>query len=202
MKQKLSIEDLQLSIDNFIKKTAHFPLSADFIKENNLPTLRTIERNFGGITEIRKLYQVHTDNRTGESRSKIVKEFNERGYIEENKLYKKLRALFKEQFIHRQYPISENSKHRADYCLFHKNGKIIVDVFYPKDQHSFVGCLNSKQRKYPRMNDQVIFVFSNDNIENYKQIVQNKKNKLFVNQSIMSQDEFIEFASTLTPYML
>ena len=180
-----------------------WPEYKDFHSGNGLPRTRTLERSYGGLVSLRKQLGIHADMRTGEARSLSVMNFNERGRIAEDGVYQMLLGHFQEPFIHSQYPISNKTKHRADWCIFYGSGKkVIIDAFWPVDMRSFVGCLNSKIRKHKHYDEKsvpVIFLHMNKEMNDHdvNDFVDRKKIKLASNQSVMSICEFEEFIKTI-----
>lgn len=181
--------------ERFFKENGHYPTSKEIDDCDYLPSARLFQRNYGGLANIRKeLGLPITDYTKGDVRRNTAKIANKRANENENEIYKYLVEKFGKIAVHREYRFTDGS-HRADFYIF---GKFIVDVFFPKDKYSLLGCLNSKIRKYQIFQNNnfilvpVIFLQMNKDLssEMVKKIIENKKNKLYKNQSVMCIDEF------------
>ncbi len=196
--------DVIEKVKEFItENNGKFPSRDEFCKENGLPTARTVERNLGSLGVIRAELGFPPDLRVGEIRSRQVSEFNERGYYAEGVLYKLIRKYLAEPFVHKQYPLSDKTKHRADYCLFVGGNKYIIDAFTARDLRSSIGCLNHKMRKYKTFSHDgvpVIFVHMNEEIneKEFEERVIAKKNKMMEGQELMGMKQFKLFLEKIT----
>lgn len=189
--------------ERFFRENGHYPTAIEIDKCDYLPTTRLLQRNYGGLANIRKELGLEIlDYTKGETRSKTATIANNRAKDNENEIYKYLVEKFGIHFIHREHPYSDVSNHRADFKVFAKDKIFIVDVFYPKDKESLYSCLNSKIRKYDIINQniwilphQIIFLQMNNDLSS--EISEDKKNKMHPNQSVMSVSEFKKFCSKL-----
>lgn len=192
---------LKEGFERFFRENGHYPTAHEIDSCDYLPRTRTIQRNYGGLPNLRKALGFEIlDYTKGEVRKETAIMCNKRANENENEIYKYLVEKFGEISVHREYRFTDGS-HRSDFYIFKK---FIVDVFYPKDKYSFLACLNSKIKKYNLLAENnfillpVIFLQMNKDLssELIKNIVTNKKNKLHKNQSVMCVDEFKNFCNT------
>lgn len=194
--QKYTKESIKQSIDLFIEKFKREPSSHDFNHKNNLPNKKTIERRFGGLVNFRKEFGLYIDHRKGQKRKETALEINKREKEWSSIVYKKLLTFFQEPFVHRESSIFDDRRNRTDFKVYGKK-TFIVDIFYPKDRYSLLGCVSAKSKKYPptlrdymdKKFDRVIFLNLNDNIENNIPL-----SKDFF---LMSQQEFWDYCQTM-----
>lgn len=194
--QKYSKESITNSISLFIEKYKREPSSHDFTKENGLPNKKTIERRFDGLVSFRKELGLYSDHRIGEKRKKMAIDINKREREWNTKTYKKLLTFFQEPFIHKESSMFDDRRNRTDFKVYGKK-TFFVDIFYPKDRYSLLGCVSMKSKKYPdnikdyldKTFDKIIFLNLNDDVPNTVKV-----NKDF---TLMSQKEFWEYCKTM-----
>lgn len=193
-------QDYVTIIKDFFVKNGDWPRAQD------IPNLsRGLQRRFGGLVAFREKHNLgDTNYTTGKYRSKIAKEINIRGNEKEKEVFDFLVEKFSRVNVHREFFFTDDKRCRADFCIFHKKGKVIVDCFYPKDVHSLRGCLNVKVRKYINsypdfLDAPVIFLNLNKDIskETIDVLVSKKKTPLEKNQSVMNIDEFTKFIESV-----
>lgn len=197
--EKYSKEDIIKNIYAFIEKKGYEPASHDFIKANNLPNKKTIERRFGGLRNLRKELNLYVDHRVGSKRSELANDINQRAVEWNSKIYKQLRQIFDEPFIHRESSIFDDRRNRTDFKVYGKK-TFLVDIFYPKDRYSLLGCVLHKQKKYPadlrryldNNFDKVIFLNVNKNITNNVQLSVKKEDFC-----LMNLDEFWQYCKSM-----
>lgn len=206
-KQKAwQIEDLNRGFKKFYEIHGYYPASHEIDAFEFLPSARSIQRRFGGLVNIRKDLGLNTqlDLRMGEHSSKRAKKINARAHKIEKEIYDYLADIFGIEFVHREHFFTDDRRTRTDFFIYCKDGNFSVDVFFPKDRHNFIGCLNSKMKTYKDVNMlqyPVIFLQMNENIsqEEIKNILERKKNKLSPQQKVMVFAEFKEFCKDKEP---
>ncbi|MFH1535198.1 MAG: hypothetical protein ABIF80_04415, partial [Patescibacteria group bacterium] len=101
-----------------------------------LPNVKTLERNFGGITNVRKqLGLSNIDYSKGKDRSKKSKFLQKQGFEAEQAVYEILADYYHEPFVHNQARvIVKNKALNLDFLVYHTTGKYAVDVFFPDDE--------------------------------------------------------------------
>lgn len=189
-------EGVVSAIESFIKKNGREPEGSDFCNKNDLPNRRTIERRFGGLVSLRKELGLYSDHRTGKKRRDVANKINQRAMKLTTDFYKTLRTFFDEPFIHRESSIFDDRRNRTDFKVYAKK-TFLVDIFYPKNRHSLVGCVGIKSKKYPISLrdfmgdnfDKVIFVNLNESVPNNIKV-----NKDFC---LMSPKEFWDYCQTM-----
>ena len=189
-------EDIIKNINIFIEKYKKEPSSHDFKRIHNLPNKKTIERRFGGLVNFRKEFNLYPDHRIGQKRIDMANSINKRAMVHNKEIYQKLLTFFKEPFIHRESSIFDDRRNRTDFKVYGKK-IFLVDVFYPKDRYSLLGCVSLKSKKYPdnlrnyldTNFDKVIFLNLNNEVQN-----DIKVDGDFI---LMSQQQFWEYCKTM-----
>jgi hypothetical protein len=191
-------EDIVKNINLFIEKYGYEPSSHDFTNENNLPNKKTIERRFGGLRKLREELGLYVDHRIGKKRSNTANEINKRAIKWNSIIYKKLLTIFDEKLIHRESSIFDDRRNRTDFKVY-ANKTFLVDIFYPKNRQSLLGCVLLKQKKYPtdlrkyldKNFDKVIFLNLNDKVENTIPL------SVQSNFSLMNLNEFWQYCKSM-----
>lgn len=194
------IADYRKAFEDFKTTNGHYPTVQDIDKSNYIPSSRTIQRKFGGIKTLRKLIGLadeDIDQRSGTQRLSRITEMGERSFENENEIYKKLCTKYGEKNVHRQSPYNNDRIFRTDFKVYLPDGtKKCIDVFYPADRISLLGCINSKQKKVEQLetNDIIYFVVMNKEItqQMINTIIEHKKNKLHSNVIITTYDNLIK----------
>ena len=194
-------ESLRPFFDQFFSETGHYPTIPEIDACPYFPSARFIQRTFGGLPALRTALNLpDTDYRTGPLRSLVARQANERAYLNEDLLYEYLRSLFGKMYVHRE-SYTGNDRNRADFNVFHSSGEFLVDVFYPSNRRSLLGCLNIKLKKYSisKNNPKVIFVEMNESISQEEKDLwlSRRKSSLPKNFYLMTVQEFKNFCNTL-----
>ena len=163
------LDDLRDGLEKFYIEHKRYPTALEIDNYSYLPSSRQIQRRFGGLVELRQKLglQGPVDFTKGEYSSTRARTINKRGNEYEKQVYDYLVKQFGLEFVHREYLFTDDGRSRTDFFIYDASGNFSVDVFYPKDIHSLVGCLNSKASKYLDSNMlqyQVIFLQMNSNI--------------------------------------
>jgi hypothetical protein len=157
-----TIESIKEAVQLFIKTNGREPHYKDFTTQNNLPSIRQIQRRFGGLPELRKdLGLTILDHTKGTIRSQMAKKIQENcsKYEAEliNKLFKKhhdpidFNKTVTRHYAYQQY-LPDKGHYvniASDVGLTDRVAKhvILIDFFFPTDMHSFGGCVRSKRKK-------------------------------------------------------
>jgi len=198
------------SFARFFKENGHYPTSTEMDSCEYLPSTRLLQRNYGGICNFRKALGLEIlDYTKGDIRKKTASDVGKRALIIEKEICDFLVEKFGEKKVHREYQPFDDRRCRADFKIFAKNKQFIIDVFFPKHKDSLLGCLNSKMKKYNASFGKsifpypVIFLQMNKDLSSdfVKKIVENKKNKLYKNQSVMCIDEFKSYCHSQLPLL-
>lgn len=198
-----TLEELKTGLEHFYKEHGRYPTTQEIDAYPYLPSSRSVQRRFSGALGLRKelgLTGQH-DFRTGEHSAKRARTINRRAHKIEQDIYEFLAAKFGKEFVHREYFFTDDRRTRADFFVYDSKNGFCVDVFYPRDRHNLIGCINSKLKKYRSeymRQYPVIFLQMNPNLsqEKLNEIIENKKHKLGEGQSLMSFQSFKEFSKS------
>jgi hypothetical protein len=201
---KWDLDKIKCGLESFYELNKRYPSALEIDKYPLLPSSRQVQRKFGGLKELRKLLNLpdeDIDYTKGSARSDVAKIIGERGKDFEKEIYALLVKKFGEIFVHQQKPFN-NYKSRADFFIYAQNYKFGVDVFYPKDLHSFVCCVNIKDKTYINSDFDMIFLSINPKISQslINRFINRRKNNTL--NRVMDFDEFKKYIDTITPLRL
>lgn len=189
--------EISLGLEHFYTENKRYPTSGEIDTYPYLPSARSIQRRFGGLVSLRiKLgLKGPTDFTEGEYSSKRARSIGERAMKLKKRVHRFLVESFGEVNVHREYLFTDDRRTRVDFFIYNKEGNFSVDIFYPKDRHSMVICINSKLRTYSKdlmLQHPVIFVMMNDEIseDDIQSFLNNKKKKLRSYQHVMTYPQF------------
>lgn len=117
--------------------------------ESFFPSIRWIQDR-GGIIWFYKLLGLdYTDARTGSRRSQVAIAASKKSQSVDVLFSKRLVKRYGEANVHWQSPYNKGmSLHRSDFRVYKKDGKsFFIDLFFPRDIESLIGCVNIKLRK-------------------------------------------------------
>lgn len=201
---KWTLDKIKYGLDGFYKLNNRYPSALEVDDYPLLPSSRQIQRRFGGLKELRKLLgfsEEDLDYTKGQARSDVAKIIGERGRKFEKEIYSILVKRFGEICVHQQKPFN-NYKNRADFFIYAQDYKFGVDVFYPKDLHSFVCCVNIKEKTYNGSDFDMILLPINPDISQslISNFISRRKNN--TSHNVMSFEEFKKYINTITPLRL
>lgn len=208
-KNPWTLLEIKAGLNHFYKEHGRYPTVTEIDAYSYLPASRTLQRRFSGVIGARK--ELHLigqhDFRAGEHSAKRARTINKRAHKIELEIYELLVAQFGKEFVHREYFFSDDKRTRADFFVYDSKNGFCVDVFYPKDRHNLIGCINSKLKKYQSnymRQYPVIYLQMNPDLPQgiLDTFMQNKKNKLPEGQSLMSLETFKEFSRARKPLKL
>lgn len=161
-----------LAMKEFYEKHGRYPGYMDWGVHNGLPTKRSLERNGIKMKEIRKVFGINPDMRTGVDRSEVASRINKREIRLNSPIKKRLVQMFGERNVHIESTFTDDHRNRVDFKVYFDGGCYLIDVFYPSTQHSYLGCVAQKKNKYknalPLIDDslkEILFVCLNKHIE-------------------------------------
>lgn len=206
VKQKIwTIEKIKMGFEKFFKEYSRYPTVLEIDSYKHLPSSRQLQRRWqGGVCQLRKELGLKITNfANGEQRSKIATFINKRGTDKERQIQKILIEYFGEICVHEQKPFN-NYSGRFDFLVYAQDKKFAIDVFYPIDKFSFIGCLNSKQHLYKNIDFDIILLQMNEDIsqEYINEFSKNKKNQLLKNFKVLCVKNFLEYIKTIKPFIL
>lgn len=191
-------QDLVESFYIFKNEHGHFPSSLEIDACSYMISSRHIQRLYGGLIAFRKIAGLPEEdlNQTaGILRTKMAGIINKRAYSYEDKIYNELVSILGQVRVHREFPFDYPiSKKRCDFWLFSRTGEtIMADMFFAKDHHNFLGCLNHKMRKHKDSLSKVplYFVSMNEEVDILK-AMEKKKILMQPHWKIISYDDFIK----------
>ncbi|MFA6271560.1 MAG: hypothetical protein WC693_00435 [Patescibacteria group bacterium] len=180
-----SMDNVLSGFRQFYKENDRWPVASDMNTYKYLPNVKTLNRKFGGITNIRKeLGLVETNYTKGVTRSKKSKVLWDRGFKAEQDVYAILKEYYHEPFVHNQarVVVGDNTL-KADFIVYHKSGKYAVDVFFPDSEIShFTNNLIHKIRTYKNFPYKIYLVVSNKEIS--ESTIEERAKTLRVSQNI------------------
>lgn len=204
-KGRFSLEEIKIGLEKYKNEFGHYPSAVETDECLYLPSVRQIQRRFGGLPNLKKdlgIEDVHYGR--GKFRIEICTSRNKIGFKAERDLEKILVDRFGEPFVHIERPISKDGKRRFDFFVYARNIKFGVDVFYSETRRNIQINVNSKLTNYNDVEDLVYFVMANKDIsqEILDSVVEAKPHKPFPkNIKLMTLDKFIEFICTIDPIL-
>ena len=191
--EKWSLEIIRLGVKKFFDENGRYPSARDFDKCKYLPTARTIQRNFGGMSIVRGSISPESskDFRTGTVRSNVSKNNIIRAYKEEEDFYRFLITKFPEVQVHEQKRLRPGNI-ASDFFIYTTPIKgFAIDIFHSSDRFNTFGILNIKLKRYVGLAMPIIFVvigdFSQDDVDS---LLGSKKNKLDKNMYFYADNYF------------
>ncbi|MFA6524654.1 MAG: hypothetical protein WCT33_00110 [Patescibacteria group bacterium] len=192
-----NIDNILSGFRQYYKENNRWPVASDMKNCTYLPTVKTLERKFGGITNIRKeLGLTETNYTKGATRSRKSKILWDRGFNAEQEVYVVLNDYYHEPFVHNQARVVvDDTTLKVDFIVYHKNGKYAVDVFFPDTEIShFTNNIIHKINTYKNFPYKIYLVVSNKEISN--SIIEERTKTLKVNKNInvelLSFDTFVK----------
>lgn len=202
-KIKWTLEKIKKGFESFYKKFSRYPTATEIDNWPELPTSRQIQRKFGGLPTLREKLKLHGpyDFTKGEYSSKRASMISKRSNLQEKVVYTYLVDKFGEPFVHREYLFNSDRRTRTDFYVFcDNNERFSVDVFYPNSIRNLTNCLNIKLKGYKELEISypIIFLVMNNLIrqEEIEQLAGKRKNKLNLNQFIMTFTQFNDFCNS------
>lgn len=146
---KHQLPKYKAAVEKFITEKGYEPTAMDYDDTNYLPSSRTIQRKFGGLSKFRELAGLKTlDFTKGKERSnKATKSMND-CLEDETTLFIDLLKKYGEEKVSSPARIYAFKGHTADFRIIKGHTSYLVDVFKPNSVQSFKGCINIKNRKY------------------------------------------------------
>ncbi len=204
-----TLEKLKQGFAKFHAEHGRYPTSHEIDAYPHLPSSRQIQRRFaGGLPALRQELKLSgpLDFTKGEYSSDRARTINKRGYAAETEVYTALIKHFGKICVHREYLFSDDGRSRTDFLVYHEGGSFAVDVFYPKDYYTLIGCINSKLKNWrgttlDTLKTPLIFLMMNEAIpaKRVEQFLERKKNPLAPHQQLLTPIQFKSFYRKLKP---
>src|SRR5579872_7439685 len=134
-KEKWTIENIKDGLEYFNELNGRYPSSMEIDSFEYLPTRRMIERNFGGIVNLRKTLNLQgsSDFTKGEVRSAMAKKAFIRAQDYERDFYFYLIKKIPEVRVH-EHKIIRPGDTASDFFIYTSSNKgIMIDLFYAQD---------------------------------------------------------------------
>lgn len=199
-KVKWTIPKIKSGFSSFYTEFGRYPTAHEVDAYSKLPSSRQIQRAYGGLVKLREMLGLkgQTDFTTGAYSSLRATRIAKRAHETERVVYNYLAREFGGVFVHREYLFLDDRRTRTDFFVHSKKGNFSIDVFYPKNKKTLLGCINSKMRTYSKeemLQYPVIFLMMNPGIsqKEIEEIVSNKKIKLMSNEKIMTFTELKKY---------
>jgi hypothetical protein len=148
-----------------------------------------------GVRRHLGLSDAEIDHRKGKIRSEKATHIGRRGFYIEQKLYSTLLERFHEPYVHNQARVVlPHQLMKVDFIVYHREGKFIVDVFYPDHSSSrFANNVAMKFGNYTNFPLKTFLVVGNpkvthEMIESNNLNAHNKRNK---NLTLVTFEEFL-----------
>lgn len=206
MGQRWTLDSIRAGLEHFFYLNNHYPDQREFDRFEYLPSVRLIEKKYGGLIELRKTLSLPgpKDLRRGDHRSRIAKKMWLRAKNYESDFYKYLTSKIPEVRVH-EHKVIRPGDVSSDFFIYTSNNNgIVLDLFFAQDIPGIIQTINYKQKKYSKIKYKVFFiVMETEKIfnQNYIQaIVDNKKNKLEKHISIYSENYFKDHFDELIIY--
>lgn len=153
-KYTLNKEKVTKVLEEYKTKNGEYPTTNTINKIRGvLPTSKWIQRRGGIIQFYNSLGLHYIDARTGIRRAKVANDANRKSQSNDLALSKALVSTYGERNVHWQSPYNKGlTMHRSDFRIYKQNGDFFfIDLFFPKDMDSFVGCVNMKLKKLSKI---------------------------------------------------
>lgn len=176
-----TLDNVLFGFRKFLDEHKRWPTVYEIDTIPYLPSIRTLQRSFGGIKNVRQKLGVSIDESDltkGKHRSETTTMILSRGWGFEKEVYRFLVKKFFEPYVHNQSRVyvTEEKFLVLDFLVYHQQGKFTVDVFYPNERkQNFSSNINAKFRSYKDFPYKVFLVVGNPNISD-EEINDNTKN--------------------------
>ena len=201
-----TINELKAGFELFYADYSRYPTAAEIDNFKYLPSVRSIERRFGGLVELRNTLKLNTqsDLRIGNHRSNLSFKISARGHKYEQEVHEYLVKRFGNDSVHCEYSFTDDKRTQSDFFVHDAQKGFCVDVLYSANRRNLAGCLNSKQKKYKTESMRqypVIFLQMNKELKQniLDALLKNKKNNLPIGQYLMTIDTFKIFCESRNP---
>lgn len=184
----------------FFDREGRFPKAFEFDRFPYLPSSRSIQRNFGGLKQLKQQLGINDEYHRGKYRSEICRQINKRGRTDEDRIFKNLVEKFGEICVHREKMVSEDTaKERLDFVVYHRMGRIGIDSFYAASIQNLANTLVTKCKKYRDFHDPLYLVLTNEAFsqEQIDLLVSRKDNQPATNVSVITEKNLVEVVGKL-----
>lgn len=201
-KKIYTLEEIKNGFEKYFAEHGYYPSATEIDLCSYLPSSRTIQRSWGGLSNLRKVLKYQeTDYRKGSRRSNTAIKVNQLAFETENKLEKYLIEIFGDVFVHSQKRIGHT---HVDFFIFTPDKNICIDVFTYIDLFSYSKNINNKMHTYKNFPHEIIFVPIGELLTQKEAEARllRKKNKLSSNMKVMLVDELKLYLAKFPKYAL
>ncbi len=197
-KIKWNLESIKIGLERFKNEFGRYPSTLDFDKVDYLPSSRMIQRNFGGIVNLKRELKLDgvLDYTKGEYRSGVASKLYKDAVKYEEDFYNYLISVVEEIRVH-EHKILRPGHICCDFFVYTKaSGGIAIDIFYAQDLQSFARVIGNKFRRYCQLPHDIYFVLvGNHSIgqEDIDSLMKNRKIKITPNIKIKNELEFKKY---------
>lgn len=197
---KWTKESIKNSIERFAAENGRYPTARDFDKCIYLPVARYIQRNFGGLANLRLQLVPESPQsfRNGSVRSAVAKKSILRAYDSEFDFYEFLISKFPEVQVHEQKRLRPGNIASDFFVYTTESSGFAIDIFNSSDRFNTIGILNIKSKRYAGLQIPIVFIAIGDfDQESLNQIQRTKKIPLRPNVHLYTDKYFKENLSSL-----
>ncbi|MGC9605684.1 MAG: hypothetical protein ABSF56_02950 [Minisyncoccia bacterium] len=193
--QKWTLEEIRQGMEYFKSLNGNYPRIQDFDTFEYLPSARLIQRNFEGISNVRKALSLNTGlNLTmGEHRAAVARRTHSQAVNYEESFYRYLISNIPEVRVH-EHKILRPGYICCDFFIYKSDNEgIVIDLFYAQDIKSLGGVVSIKMKRYSSIHSKIYFVLVNNEKIDQKEIdelIRRKDKKLPQNISVMTEKFF------------
>jgi len=205
-----TLEKVKEGFAKFYADFGRYPTSNEVDDFDYLPSARQIQRNWGGLIPLRKQIGLDIESYgSGEARSKIALNINDRGRKLGIIVRDYLQEKFGEPFVHIERPVHMNSKDRFDFYVYAKPKNFAIDVFGTTDIRCLIKVMNMKESRYKKDNilkngEFLYFIYFSEYElrEDIEKWIIRKKNKFLPNWKLINFNSFKKDIESLEKYSI
>lgn len=145
-------------LEEYRRSTGSYPMTNEFkqlkkIHKEIFPSVKWIQNKGGIVVFYRSLGIEYLDARTGVRRSDVAKNANKKSQSLDVTFSELLVEKYGEKNVHWQALYNKGlTLHRSDFKVYKPDGTFFfIDLFFPKDVDSLVGCVNLKIKKLSKV---------------------------------------------------
>lgn len=191
-KEIYTIQVLKEGFERFYSENGHYPSALEIDACPYLCSSRQIQRKFGGLIKLRKLFELEDlSYAKGEHRKRTWAKADGLSLISEKDVSDFLKNRYGEICVHEEKKYGDG-RNRVDFYIYAKED-FAVEVFNTYTRHGIIGNINSKLRKYNDFTYKLFFVVTGGDFKQSgidKMITRKKKLVLKPNMRCVCLNEF------------
>lgn len=193
--QKWTLDNIKDGLEYYRELYGNYPTSKEVDRFEFLPAARSIQRNYGGLVNLREqlgLSGSHNYSK-GKERGAKAQEADRRARVYEEEFFYFLSSQFAEIRIH-EHKVIRPGNVSCDFFIYTSDTEgVIIDLFYAADIDSVSKVVNIKYKKYLEVKFPVLFiVVGNEKISqsSINTMAENRKIILPAFMKVMNESEF------------